>query len=610
MECIQCRTALRPGARFCNVCGARQPRPEPTDATSQDLDVGAEASAEGVSGGGALEGYDADEGARVKRPARIPRATDESDAAEATPAAEHAVATNLLPEDPMEEQTARAQEGALGPTEGGDGLPDAVGHDGVSQEQPAPQEAAEDSGMPPLAGLSRSAPEPPTSGADTPSDGLPWPLPVHMIVGGRYRIESIADTSPDGPGAENSYLVTDLQGYERCWSCGTQYGMSAASDQFCRECGADMLAREYVMRERRLAPGESAHDTEPAQAAPADAAQQTGSEDEASATDMADAADAMGAAAIESAQASDAEVVPAASAAHAEQGAVREFTQGARAYHVEPYSPEPPPFPHGVRVLAAAASDTGQARAAHGNEDSVGVLVLNAIHGSIAQPLALGVVADGLGGHVSGQVASRLVVRALSDHVLRSAALPLVDIDASETPPDEVVRQVLVEGTQVANAAVYAANQSSGGDMGSTIVAAMICGDTAYIANAGDSRAYVLDGDTLRRVTTDHSLVEQLIASGLIAPEERYTHPKRNQIFRSLGDEPAAQVDIFIQKLRPGMRLLLCSDGLWEMVRDDELAAILRECANPREACDTFVRRANEQGGEDNISALVIEVNA
>jgi serine/threonine protein phosphatase PrpC len=292
----------------------------------------------------------------------------------------------------------------------------------------------------------------------------------------------------------------------------------------------------------------------------------------------------------------------------AREARVREFRQGARAYRVEPYVPEPAVFPHGVRILAASATDAGQVRAADGNEDSVGLFVFNAVHGSVALPLALCVVADGLGGHVSGQDASRLVVRALTDHVLRSAALPLVGMVAPATPPDDVLREVLLEGAQAANAAVYAANQASGGDSGSTIVAALICGETAYIANAGDSRGYVLDGGELRRITTDHSLVEQLVAGGLITPEERYTHPKRNQIFRSLGDEPTAAVDVFTQKLRPGMRLLLCSDGLWEMVRDDELAAILRETPNPREACDVLVGRANEHGGEDNISALVIEI--
>lgn len=181
----------------------------------------------------------------------------------------------------------------------------------------------------------------------------------------------------------------------------------------------------------------------------------------------------------------------------------------------------------------------------------------------------------------------------------------------TDTPVDEtILANLLADAVRAANGSLCAANREAGLDAGSTVVTVLIYGETAHIANVGDSRAYVCDDDGLRRITTDHSLVQQLVAGGLIGPDDVYTHPQRNQIFRSLGDDPDLTVDLFAQQLRPGMRLLLCSDGLWEMVRDDELAAILREVANPREACDTLVRRANEQGGEDNISALVIEVSA
>ena len=100
--------------------------------------------------------------------------------------------------------------------------------------------------------------------------------------------------------------------------------------------------------------------------------------------------------------------------------------------------------------------------------------------------------------------------------------------------------------------------------------------------------------------------------NGIIEPEQRYTHPNRNQIFRSLGAGANLDnlgIDLFTQRLRPGMRLLLCSDGLWEMVHDDELARILRETPDPQAACDALVRAANEHGGEDNISALVVEIS-
>ncbi len=120
----------------------------------------------------------------------------------------------------------------------------------------------------------------------------------------------------------------------------------------------------------------------------------------------------------------------------------------------------------------------------------------------------------------------------------------------------------------------------------------------------------MLDENGLRRATADHSLVEQLILSGVITPEERYTHPQRNRIFRSLGGEQVAESDIFTQRLRPGMRLLLCSDGLWEMTRDPELEEILRTTANPFSACAALISSANGHGGEDNITAIVAQIDA
>jgi serine/threonine protein phosphatase PrpC len=411
--------------------------------------------------------------------------------------------------------------------------------------------------------------------AGAPADGLSWPLPVNIIVGGRYRVEGILSAAPDVSDAENVYRVRDLQGYERCWSCGAEHGAEAASDRFCSECGADMLAREYVLYERRLA--------------------------------VAVTEDAAPESALDDAPTQEMPVVGPNSGVGAAR-AERIFTQGQRMYRVVPRSIEPSPFPLGARVLIGATSDVGATRSGERNEDSIGIFVLNTAHDSHMQPLALGLVADGLGGHANGQDASRLVTRVVTDHILRNVSLPLIGLPVDASVPEEGLEAILREAVRSANLQLCKTNHESGVDMGSTLVAALIYEGTAHIVNAGDSRCYLMAGDELRRISTDHSLVEQLVASGMIEPNARYDHPQRNQIFKSLGDDPEMKADFFVQKLQPGMRLLLCSDGLWEMVRDPDIAQVLREAANPQDACNVLIHKANENGGEDNISVVVMEV--
>jgi serine/threonine protein phosphatase PrpC len=261
----------------------------------------------------------------------------------------------------------------------------------------------------------------------------------------------------------------------------------------------------------------------------------------------------------------------------------------------------------GGRLIAAAASDIGLTRKGEINEDSALVLILNRVHESRTLPLGIFAVADGLGGHARGDRASRQAVKVLAHTILRQLALPLVASPADEPFDDSKVSQMLAEAAREANRALCAANHDTGQDAGSTLVAALVYGETAYIANVGDSRGYVLDDGKLRRITSDHSLVEQLVVGGMIHPNDVYTHPQRNQIFRSLGDDPEVMIDIFVQQLRPGMRLLLCSDGLWEMVHDPDLHDLLSSTDDLQTVCDSLIAAANAGGGEDNVTALVIE---
>jgi serine/threonine protein phosphatase PrpC len=390
---------------------------------------------------------------------------------------------------------------------------------------------------------------------------MPWPLPAGFTLLDRYQIVSVVDVQPDVAEATNTYRVVDLMGYERCWSCHTKHGDAAASERFCPNCGADMLGHEYLVTESR---GNLEMETQPRLTMPVE----TGS------------------------------------------GHVESFTLQDRRYILAEIEPETALFPFGPHISLAGMTHVGVTRAGDINEDSFGALCVNLAHDSRQQPLAIGIVADGLGGHANGQEASRLASRAFIERLTRDLIQPFLLPMGGALPPAEAVSAVLKDAVNAANAAVYQANVQGSADMGSTLVAAVIFGDQAWIANVGDSRAYVFDGGGLRRITSDHSLVEQLIVSGMIEPEERYTHAQRNRIFRSLGGDPTVEVDIFNQRLAPGMILMLCSDGMWEMTRDPEMEAILRASSDPRAACEALIASANNHGGEDNITVVVARADA
>ncbi|MBF6590488.1 MAG: protein phosphatase 2C domain-containing protein [Ktedonobacterales bacterium] len=534
MECIHCGATLRPSARFCNVCGLSQALlPQPVGISQVASDVAEEETA--IS---PIVDAPSPSGGRAARPARVPRA--------------HDVPSAWMPQLPDVDVAA------------GDGR-------GEDLARLMDVETVKQVALPSREGGVRTIPLPGHGGAEqetSPADGLPWPLPPSIIVGGRYRVEAILSAGPAEPDAENVYRVSDLQGYERCWSCHTKHGPEASGNRFCRECNADMLDHDYRMRERLIPAGA------PEAAVPS-------------------------------------EVAAAAASAAGE----RFFIQGQRMYHVAQRAEEAPRFSLGAHLVAGMATDRGQSRPHEPNEDSQGLFVLARTTDTRTEPLALGIVADGLGGHANGQEASRTAVRAVLESILRTVVaprmadertLPAQEASARESLAREALERALRMAVIEANAALCELNEARKADMGSTLVAVLIASDIAYIANVGDSRAYVLERGTLRRITTDHSLVEQLIASEVISPAERYDHPQRNQILRSLG-ERETEVDIFAEHLCPGMRLLLCSDGLWEMVRDDESARILCEVGHPQAACEALVRVANAHGGEDNITALVID---
>jgi serine/threonine protein phosphatase PrpC len=235
------------------------------------------------------------------------------------------------------------------------------------------------------------------------------------------------------------------------------------------------------------------------------------------------------------------------------------------------------------------------------NEDSLLCIELTTIHQGNIQPCGLYAIADGMGGHAAGDLASGMVVSHIAQKAY-SEMYPLVESTL------EQCLEWLKDTVQAANLAVYIARQNADNDMGSTIAACLLLGTQAYMANQGDSRIYLINQTNIKQLTTDHSLVQHMVSTGQISQEEARHHPQRNVIYRSLGDQPYIEVDCQSQVLFPYDRLLLCSDGLTNLVDDERLQKIVLEASTPQSACDQLVEAANLAGGDDNISVIVIEI--
>ncbi len=233
------------------------------------------------------------------------------------------------------------------------------------------------------------------------------------------------------------------------------------------------------------------------------------------------------------------------------------------------------------------------------------------------QQVGLFVIADGMGGHANGQDASRLAIQTIANYIVPR-------ISSNVETGSDALRQLLLDGVRAANKAVHERNMEQHADMGTTMTAALVvdmpstmvtpdaqsvpCPVTAFVANVGDSRTYLYRDGRLRKVTQDHSVVASLVQAGLIEEDDIYTHPKRNQIYRSLGEKLDIEVDTFVQPLCVNDRLLLCSDGLWDMVRDPKIEQVVRSHAPDGALGDSLIQAALDGGGEDNVSVIVVHI--
>lgn len=237
------------------------------------------------------------------------------------------------------------------------------------------------------------------------------------------------------------------------------------------------------------------------------------------------------------------------------------------------------------------------------NEDAMFSLNMNMITDSRTMPFGIFVVADGMGGHQHGEIASGLAARAVSSYLVRKLYLPLSAIKPE--PPDQSMQEMLQESVMEAHRAIL--KDAAGG--GTTLTIAVIMGEQLIIAHVGDSRAYAIYTDgSLRVLTRDHSLVKRLEELGQITSDEASIHPQRNVLYRALGQGEPFEPDISTYPLPKGGNLMLCSDGLWGQVTEHEVISIIKESASPEIACQRLVAAANEAGGPDNISVILVRI--
>jgi len=242
-------------------------------------------------------------------------------------------------------------------------------------------------------------------------------------------------------------------------------------------------------------------------------------------------------------------------------------------------------LPTAPALAWGAATDTGRVRTE--NEDAF-----------VALPMVYG-VADGMGGHAAGEIASAIAAGTLRDRL--GAGAESVD--------------VVVAAVVEANAAIFQGAHSNVAQrgMGTTLTAMVVLADDTgqrrlAMVNVGDSRTYVMRAGRLRRVTIDHSYVQELVSTGHITEAEARSHPRRNIVTRALGIEPNVRVDTWVLPLVQGDRYVLCSDGLVDEVDDAEILELLLANATPQDAADALVASANEHGGRDNVTVVVVDV--
>ena len=252
----------------------------------------------------------------------------------------------------------------------------------------------------------------------------------------------------------------------------------------------------------------------------------------------------------------------------------------------------------------AQLSDLGKVRKV--NQDAAFSFVTDSFSSQDCPPFAMFVLADGMGGHKNGEIASALAVRTIASQLLRNVYIPHVlyagmDYNATQM----TIAECIEDAFQKANAAIRTQLKAAG----TTATAVIVMGTVAHIGHVGDSRAYVFHRDTHEQLTRDHSLVQRLIELDQLSVEDSLTHPQRNYLYRAVGQEGDLDVDTMIYRLKPGQKILLCCDGLWGAISDQRLKELVSSTQTPMDCLTSLINECVHEDGSDNITGILFEIS-
>ena len=247
---------------------------------------------------------------------------------------------------------------------------------------------------------------------------------------------------------------------------------------------------------------------------------------------------------------------------------------------------------------AGSAQATGHQR--EENEDALLALTTSEIGEDSIPDFGLFCVADGAGGHGHGEVASELAIKTVTRFLLKEQFLSLLEPTTKSDP--QSMKEIMHRAFEHADTIVNTAAQ--GGQ--TTLTAVLLKGNQLTIGHVGDTRAYIINNESIELTTRDHSVPWRLVEIGQLTAEEAREHPQRNLLWNAVGKGNNLYIDVFTYPVPSGGYLLLCTDGLWSELQDEELNRIINNSGNPSVACEVMVRKANDHGGSDNITAVLV----